>query len=111
MCVRHGLTQSGGEGPRVNEKTTEAAGNNSNLAASSSTSSSTPKPHMLGSDWRRRSVDVGGLALALGSASIGDEHVETGMGWGSWGGYSEQEDSEPTGTMYVFLNFKFSNLQ
>lgn len=84
---------------------TKDAGDDSKLASTSKFSSSTLKPPMRdpNSDWRRRSVDVGGLALALKTASLGDEQIETGMGWGSWGGYSEQEESEPSGTMYAEL--------
>ena len=47
-------------------------------------------------DSRRRSVDVGGLALALGTASLGED-MEMGKGWGGW------EESEPSGAMYVLL--------
>ena len=46
-------------------------------------------------DSRRRSVDVGGLALALGTASLGDEHKEMGKGWGGW------EEAEVPDAMYV----------
>lgn len=37
---------------------------------------------------RRRSVDVGGLALALSASSLGDE---MGKGWGGW---DEGEDTD-----------------
>ena len=33
-------------------------------------------------DSRRRSVDVGGLALAMGGSALGQEG--TGKGWGGW---------------------------
>ena len=108
MCHRHGITHSSGEAMGCDRDVTRDAGDDSKLASSSKFSSSTLKPPMRdpNSDWRRRSVDVGGLALALKTASLGDEQIETGMGWGSWGGYSEQEESEPSGTMYVFLGIK-----
>lgn len=44
---------------------------------------------------RRRSVDVGGLALALGAVSLGEESSQMGKGWGGW------EDSELQGALYV----------
>jgi hypothetical protein len=37
---------------------------------------------------RRRSVDIGGLSLALNTVSLGDEG--TGKGWGGW----EESDVE-----------------
>ena len=47
-------------------------------------------------DTRRRSVDVGGLALALGGSSRGEDQMEMGKGWGGW------EDSEQSGSsMFV----------
>lgn len=59
----------------------------------SSSASAPARDHAF--DSRRRSVDVGGLALALGAASLGDEHIEMGKGWGGW------EESELSGAMYV----------
>ena len=44
-------------------------------------------------DSRRRSVDVGGLALALGGSSRGEDEMEMGKGWGGWD-ESEQSGSE-----------------
>ncbi|KLO19373.1 HD-domain/PDEase-like protein [Schizopora paradoxa] len=46
-------------------------------------------------DSRRRSVDVGGLALALGTSSLGEDGM--GKGWGGW------EDSESAGAPYAEL--------
>ncbi|THG98745.1 hypothetical protein EW145_g7374 [Phellinidium pouzarii] len=48
-------------------------------------------------DNRRKSVDVGGLALALGAVSLGDEGMEMGKGWGGW------EESELSGALYAEL--------
>ncbi len=53
-------------------------------------------------DSRRRSVDVGGLALALGTSSLGEDGM--GKGWGGW------EDSESAGAPCVVLNQCFSKL-
>lgn len=46
---------------------------------------------------RRRSVDVGGLALALGAVSLGGESTNIGKGWGGW------EDNELQGALYVLV--------
>ncbi|KAI5122635.1 hypothetical protein M0805_008721 [Coniferiporia weirii] len=46
---------------------------------------------------RRRSVDVGGLALALGAVSLGNEGMEMGKGWGGW------EENEFSGALYAEL--------
>ena len=51
---------------------------------------------------RRRSVDVGGLALALGAVSLGGESTDIGKGWGGW------EDSELQGALYVLSLPAFS---
>jgi len=47
-------------------------------------------------------VDVGGLALALGTSSLGEDGM--GKGWGGW------EDSESAGAPCVVLNQCFSKL-
>ncbi|TDL25150.1 HD-domain/PDEase-like protein [Rickenella mellea] len=50
---------------------------------------------------RRRSVDVGGLALALGSAPLGEE--SSGKGWGGWDedGDGEAHFAELLGDMFT----------
>lgn len=50
-------------------------------------------------DSRRRSVDVGGLALALGASSRGGDQMEMGKGWGGW------EESEQSGSECVSWPF------
>ena len=49
---------------------------------------------------RRRSVDIGGLSLALNTVSLGDEG--TGKGWGGW----EENEAEETqyATIHLFLS-------
>ena len=49
---------------------------------------------------RRRSVDIGGLSLALNTVSLGDEG--TGKGWGGW----EENEAEETqyATFRLFLS-------
>ncbi|KAL5522537.1 hypothetical protein ACEPAG_8553 [Sanghuangporus baumii] len=67
-----------------------------NHDGSSASSSASTDTREVAFDSRRRSVDVGGLALALGTASLGDD-MEMGKGWGGW------EESEPSGAMYAEL--------
>ena len=46
---------------------------------------------------RRRSVDIGGLSLALNTISLGDEG--TGKGWGGW----EENETETEETQCATL--------
>ena len=67
MCVTHSLRPV--DGPTL-------AGSNHAMSAD--------KEFSYDAHNRRRSVDVGGLALALGAVSLGGEAPEMGKGWGGW---------------------------
>ena len=80
MCVTHSLRPV--DGPTL-------AGSNHAMSAD--------KEFSYDAHNRRRSVDVGGLALALGAVSLGGEAPEMGKGWGGW------EESELQDALYVHL--------
>lgn len=80
MCVTHSIRPV--DGPTL-------AGSNHAMSAD--------KEFSYDAHNRRRSVDVGGLALALGAVSLGGEAPEMGKGWGGW------EESELQDALYVHL--------